>query len=84
MLNHGRLKRKQPILYSGDGNPRSDNKSSGQRSPNPGVLVLQIGGVDPFDTSPFELQPYMHDLLSYCTVIEFYISATKVLVADAL
>lgn len=26
----------------------------------------QIPGVDPFDTLPMQLEPYMHDVLLYC------------------
>lgn len=45
--------------------------------------IPQLDGVDPFEISPIQLQPYMLDLLSYCMCSEksrknFYVSAIRI------
>jgi hypothetical protein len=37
---------------------------------NPGFSIIRFDSVDPFDTAPFKLEAYMHDLLKHC--MSFY------------
>jgi hypothetical protein len=37
----------------------------------PKMGLRQISSVDPFNTSPIKLEPYIHDLLIHCTYFPF-------------